>query len=81
MSDLPTQRELTTAHERRARTIAELHKHAIAKANDLSDQHKMIGTAIVKAARWQKAEAWLFVVGTVSLALGCVFTIGWLLLE
>ena len=81
MSDLPTQRELTTAHERRARIIAELHKQAIATANDLSDQHKMIGTAIVKVARWQKAEAWMFVVGTVLLALGCIFAVGRLLLE
>jgi len=59
MSDLPTQRELTTAHEGRARIIAELHKQAIATA--------------IKA----KIAKWLFVVGTVLLALGC-FAAGWI---
>jgi hypothetical protein len=59
MSDLPTQRELTTAHEGRARIIAELHKQAIATA--------------IKA----KIAKWLFVVGTVLLALGCLAA-GWI---
>jgi hypothetical protein len=59
MSDLPTQRELTTAHEGRARIIAELHKQAIATA--------------IKA----KIAKWLFVVGTVLLALGCL-PAGWI---
>jgi hypothetical protein len=64
MGDLPTQHELATAHERRARIIAQLHQQAIATANDLS---------AIKA----KIAKWLFIVGTVLLALGC-FAAGWI---
>jgi hypothetical protein len=73
---MPTQRELATAHERRARIIAQLHEQAIVTANDLPGRHKAIGAEIAKAARRRKAEAWLFVVGTVLLVLGCVFAGG-----
>ena len=64
MGDLRTQHELATAHERRARIIAQLHQQAIATANDLS---------AIKA----KIAKWLFIVGTVLLALGC-FAAGWI---
>jgi hypothetical protein len=54
---MPTQRE-ATAHERRARIIAQLHEQAIVTANDLPGRHKAIGAEIAKAARRRKAEAW-----------------------
>ena len=77
MGNLRTQREFATAHHRRARIIAQLHQQAIATANA---QHKTKKPEIAKdAARWQKAEAWAFVVGTVLLALGWIFAIGWFL--
>jgi hypothetical protein len=75
---MPTQRELPTAHERRARLIAQLHQQAIATANDLPGRHRVIGAKIAKAVRWRKAEAWLFVVGTVLFVLGCIFAGGWI---
>jgi hypothetical protein len=77
-SSMPTQHELATAHERRARIIAQLHEQAIATANDLPGRHKAIGAEIAKGARRRKAEAWMFVVGTVLLALGCIFAGGWI---
>ena len=43
---MPTQRELATAHERRARIIAQLHEQAIVTANDLPGRHKAIGGMI-----------------------------------
>jgi hypothetical protein len=74
---MPTQRELATADERRARIIAQLHEQAIATAN-LWALHKVIGADIVKAARRRRTEAWFFVVGTVLLVLGCIFVGGWI---
>jgi hypothetical protein len=74
---MPTQRELATAHERRARIIAQLHEQAIATAN-LWALHKVIGADIVKVGRRRKAKAWFFVVGTVLLVLGCIFAGGWI---
>ena len=64
MGDLPTQRGLATAHDRRVRIIAQLQEQAIATVNDLS-------------ATKAKIAKWLFVVGTVLLALGC-FAAGWI---
>jgi acyl transferase domain-containing protein len=66
MSDTPIRREpppkldrVLSAHERRARLIAQLHEQAIAIANDLSAQHKAVRANIAKDARRRKAEAWL----------------------
>ena len=83
MSDAPMQRnpaakldQVLTAHERRARLIAQLHEQAIATANDLSAQQKAITAGIAKNARRRKAEAWLFSAGAFLLALGCIIAVG-----
>ena len=70
--EMPTQQQVRTAHERRARLIAQLHEQAIATASDLSAQHKAIRSDIAEDARRRKAEAWLFSVGAFLLALGCI---------
>ena len=66
MSDTPTKREhrsefdrILAAHERRARLITQLHKQAIATANDLSARQKAIKAGIVKDPRRREAEAWM----------------------
>jgi hypothetical protein len=73
---MPTQRELATAHESRARIIAQLHEQAIVTANDLTGRHKAIGAEIAKAARWRQGWSLAVVVGTVLLVLGCIFAGG-----
>jgi hypothetical protein len=84
MSDTPIQREpppkldrTLAAHERRARLIAQLREQAIATANDLSAQHKVVSAGIAQGclAR-RKAEAWLFSAGAFLLALGCIVAVG-----
>ena len=67
-----------TAHERRARLIAQLQEQAIATANDLSAQHKAIRAGITKDARRRKAEAW-FCAGAFLLALGGIVAVGCIL--
>jgi len=86
MSETPTRRQppperdrVQAAYERRARVIAQLHKQAIATANDLSAQHKAIGASIAKDARLQKAETWLFSASAFLLALGCIVAVGCML--
>ena len=83
MSDTPTRRGLPPeldriAHERRARLIAELHRQAIATANDLSAQRKAIRVSITKDDRRRKAEAWIFTAAAFILALGCIVAVSWL---
>ena len=56
MRDTPTQRGLPpeldrASHERRARLIAQLHRQAIATANDLAVRQKAIKADIAKDAR------------------------------
>jgi hypothetical protein len=66
-----TQRELR-AHERRARLIAELHRQAIATANDLSAQHKAIEAGITKR---QETVVWISFVGAFIVALGSILAL------
>jgi type VI protein secretion system component VasF len=82
MSETPTQRELRfdfdrilAAHERRARLITQLHRQAIATANDLSPRQKTIEAGIAKGARRQKVEAWLIAAGAIFVALGCILAV------
>ena len=79
MSDTPTQRGLPpeldrTAHERRARLIAQLHRQAIATANDMSARQNAI-KEITKDARRRKAEAWLIAAGAFIVAVGCILAV------
>ena len=80
MSDTPIQRKPPpaldrgpTAHQRRARIIAQLQRQAIAAAGDLSAQATRRGSA--RHAGRGKAEAWLCA-GVFLLALGCILVVG-----
>jgi hypothetical protein len=82
MGDTPTQRELRSefdrilaAHERRARLITQLHRQAIATANDLSPRQKTIEAGIAKDPRRRKTEAWLIAAGAIFVALGCLLAV------
>jgi hypothetical protein len=77
MSDTPTQRELQSefdrilaAHERRGRLITQLHRQAIATANDLSPPQKSIEAGIAK-----DTEAWLIAAGAIFVSLGCILAL------
>jgi hypothetical protein len=82
MSDTPTQRNppptldrILTAHQRRARIIAQLRERAIAATDELSAQHKEIGVEIANAVRRRKAFACLFVAGAAAWV-GCIVVLG-----
>ena len=86
MSDTPTQRgpparpdRVLAAHERRARLIAQLHRQAIATANDLLTQRKAIEAGHAKDAQRRKTEAWLIAAGAIIVALGCILAL-WLVI-
>jgi type VI protein secretion system component VasF len=66
-----TQRELR-AHERRARLIAELHRQAIATANDLSAQEQMIEAGITKR---QETVVWMSFAGAFIVALASILAL------
>lgn len=79
MSDTPIQRKspptldrALTAHQRRARIIAQMREQAIAAADELSAQHQARGE-ITTALRRRKI--W-FVAGAVVWGLGCIVVLG-----
>jgi type VI protein secretion system component VasF len=79
MSETPTQRgpppklnRALTAHERRARLIAQLHKQAMATTNDLSAQHKAIKAS---NARRVRAVAWTSLAGGFIVALAAILAL------
>jgi type VI protein secretion system component VasF len=82
MSDSPTRRKppprlvrVLTAHQRRARIIAQLHAQAMATEND---RPNAIRTSTVKNAGRGKAEAWFCTVAFL-LALGAIVAAGYAL--
>jgi hypothetical protein len=82
MSETPIQRGLPpkfdralTAHERRARLITQMHRQAIATANNLGAQHKAIGVGIAKNARRLKVVAWTSFVGSFVVALAAILAL------
>jgi hypothetical protein len=60
------------AHERRLRLIAQLHKQAIAAADDMSAWQRTLRARIDKDARRRKVTAWLFAGITSVVTLTCV---------
>ena len=50
MSEMPRQRQVRTAHERRAQLIAQMHRQAMETANELLTQHTAIEASLAKAA-------------------------------
>ena len=80
MRETPTQRGLPPeldriAHERRAQLIAQLHRQAIATANDLSARQKAIKAGLAKDARRRKTAAWLIAAGAFIVALACILVL------
>jgi hypothetical protein len=73
MNDTPTQRELLTAYERRAKIIAQLHAQATANANDWSAR---LRASAAKSTRRQMPTVWQFGAGIVlwTLAVGYLIT-------
>jgi hypothetical protein len=75
MSDTPHREPSTNLHRelaarrRRARIIAQLHKQAIAAANDLSAQHKVIEVGITKR---QETVVWMSFAGAFIVALASI---------
>ena len=69
-----TQRQLR-AHERRARLIAELHRQAIATANDLSAQDKAIRAGITTDAGRLETAAWVSFASAFIVALGSLLAL------
>jgi hypothetical protein len=65
MNETPTQREPLTAHERRAKIIAQLHADAAAIANDWSARQRAIKESVARNSRRQRAVAWQFGAGIV----------------
>ena len=63
------------AHERRARLIAQMHRQAIATANDLGAQHKAIRIGIAKDARRLKAVAWTSFAGGFIVAVAAILAL------
>jgi len=75
MSEMSTQRQVRTAHERRARLIAQMHRQAMETANELLTQHKAIEadlTKVAKDARRRRTEA---IAGAFVVALGCLLAL------
>ena len=85
MSDTPTQRGLPPeldriAHQRRAQLIDQLHRQAIATANDLAAEHKATQAGVTKEVRRRKTEARLFAAAAFIVALGSILAL-WALME
>ena len=70
----PTLERVLATYERRARLIAQLHRWAIATANDLPARQNAI-KEITKDARRRKAEAWLIAAGAFIVAVGCILAV------
>ena len=88
MDDTPTQRKppptldrRLSAHERRARIIAQLRKQAIAGADDLSAQHKAAEAENAKAVKRRRAFAWLSVAAAVVWGLCCIIALSRLVIK
>jgi hypothetical protein len=82
MSETPIQRgpppkldRALTAQERRARLIAQMHRQAIATANNLGAQHKAIRVGSTKDARRLKVVAWTGFVGGFVIALAAILAL------
>jgi hypothetical protein len=80
MRETPTQRGLPPeldriAHERRAQLNAQLHRQAIATANDLSARQKAIKAGLAKDVRRRKTAAWLIAAGAFIVALACILVL------
>jgi hypothetical protein len=75
MSEIPTQRQVRTAHERRARLIAQMHRQAMETGNDLLTQHQAIEASLAKVAKEARRRRTEAIAGAFVLALGCILAL------
>ena len=75
MSEMPTQQQVRTAHERRALLIAQMHRQAMETANELLTQHTAIEASLAKAAKDARRRRTEAIAGAVVVALGCVLAL------
>ena len=71
MSDIPTQRQVRTAHKRRARLIAQMHRQAMEAADELLTQHHAIEESLNKIAEDARRRI-TAIAGALVVALGCI---------
>jgi hypothetical protein len=75
MSEMPTQQQVLTAHERRAQLIAQMHRQAMETANELLTQHTVIEASLAKAAKDARRRRTEAIAGAFVVALGCVLAL------
>ena len=75
MSEIPTQRQVRTAHERRAQLIAQMHREAMETANNLLTQHKAIEASLAKVAKDARRRRTETIAGALVVALGCILAL------
>jgi len=75
MSDIPTQRQVRTAHKRRARLIAQMHRQAMETANELLTQHTTIEASLAKVAKDARRRRTEAIAGAFVVALGCILAL------
>jgi hypothetical protein len=75
MSEMPTQRQVQAAHERRARLIAQMQRQAMETANDLLTQDKTIEIGLAKVARDARRRRTEAVAAALVVGLGCVLAV------
>jgi hypothetical protein len=75
MSEMPTRRQVRTAHERRARLIAQLERQAIEAAHNLLTQHQAIEVSLNKVAKDARRRRAKVIAGAFIIALGCILAL------
>jgi hypothetical protein len=75
MSEIPTGRQVRTAHERRARLIAQMERQAIAAARSLLTHDQLIEVSLNKVAQDARRRRAKVIGGAVVVALGCILAL------
>ena len=75
MSEMPTRRQVRTAHERRARLIAQMHRQAMEAAHNLLNQHQAIEKSLSKVAKDARRRRAKVIAGAFVVALGCILAL------
>jgi hypothetical protein len=72
-----TAAQALAAHKRRAGRIAQMHKQAIAAADNTFEWQRMLKARIDKDARRRKVTTWVFAGTALVVALACVVVMLW----
>jgi hypothetical protein len=75
MSEMPTRRQVRTAHERRARLIAQMHRQAMEASHNLLNQHQAIENSLSKVAKDARRRRAKVIAGAFVVALGCILAL------